>query len=138
MLKQAIGDQASSQARIFEWFKSFKDGLESVEDHKHSGRPSTCTTLEKIAKVREVIIEFRRQTTHDVCSHVGLSHRSRQCILVDKMNMRRIAAKTVRLLNNEQHDHRIQVGIELQKAFRPDPNFLSRVITGDEIIAAQL
>jgi hypothetical protein len=41
----------------------FKDGLESVEDIKRSGRPSTCTNLEMIAKVREVILEDRRHTT---------------------------------------------------------------------------
>jgi len=41
MLKEAFGEQALSQARTFEWFKRFKDGRESVEDCKHSGRPST-------------------------------------------------------------------------------------------------
>jgi len=46
--------------------------------------------------------------------------------------MRRIAAKFVpRLLKYEQWDHRVQVCTELQKAVRHDPNFLSRVITGD-------
>jgi len=40
MLKEAFGEQALSQARTFEWFKLFKDGRESVEDSKHSGRPS--------------------------------------------------------------------------------------------------
>jgi len=47
--------------------------------------------------------------------------------------MRRIAAKFVpHLVNNDQEDHRVQVCTELQKAVRHDPNFLSRVITGDE------
>jgi len=62
MLKEAFGDQALSQARIFEWFKRFKDGRESVENDKHSGRPSTCSTPEMIAEVLEVNIEDRRQT----------------------------------------------------------------------------
>jgi len=66
MLKEIFGEQALSQARTFEWFKLFKDGRESVEDGKHSGRPSTCTTPEMIAKVREVILENRRQTIHEV------------------------------------------------------------------------
>jgi len=38
MLKEAFGEQALNQARTFEWFKRFKDGRESVEDDKHSGR----------------------------------------------------------------------------------------------------
>ena len=59
MLKEVFGEQALSQARTFEWFKHLKDGRESVEDRKYSGRPSTCTTPEMIAKVREVILEDR-------------------------------------------------------------------------------
>ena len=62
MLKEAFGEQALSQARTFEWFKHFKDGQESVVDHKHSGWLSTCTTLEMIAKVRDVILEDRLST----------------------------------------------------------------------------
>jgi hypothetical protein len=73
MLKEAFGEQALSQARTFEWFKRFKDCRESVDDRKHSGRPSICTTPDMIAKVREVILQDRRQTIHDVCSRVGLS-----------------------------------------------------------------
>ena len=57
MLKKAFGEQALSLARTFEWFKHFKDGRESVEDDKHSGRPSTCPTPEMIAEVLEVILE---------------------------------------------------------------------------------
>ena len=70
MLKEAFSEQDLSQARTFEWFKRFKDGRESVEDDKHSGRPSTYTTLEMIAKVPKVILEDRRQTIHDVCNRV--------------------------------------------------------------------
>jgi len=73
MLKEAFGEQALSQAGTFVWFKHFKDGRESVEDRKYSGRPSTFTALEMIAKVREVIPEDIRQTIHNVCNRVGLS-----------------------------------------------------------------
>jgi len=76
MLKEAFGVHALSQERIFECFKLFKNGPESAEDCKHSGRPSTCTTPEMIAKLREVILEDRRQTIQDVCNRVGLSYAS--------------------------------------------------------------
>ena len=62
--------QALSQIGIFEWFKLLKDDREFV-DHKHLCRPSTCTTPEMFAKVRDVILEDRRQTIHDVCNRVG-------------------------------------------------------------------
>ena len=82
-------------------------------------------TLEMIAKVREVILEDRRQTIHDVCNCIGLSYGSCQRILADELNIRRIAAKFVpSLLNNDQRDHRVQVCTVLQEAVRHDPNFL--------------
>ena len=85
-----------------------------------------------IAKVRLVILEDR-QSIHDVCNRVGLSYGSCQRILADELNTRRIAAKFVpRLLNNDQPDYWVQACTELQKAVRNDPNFLSRVITGDD------
>ena len=62
MLKEAFDEQALSQATTFEWFKRFKDGRESVEDRKHSGRTSTSTTPEMSAKLREVILEGRLYT----------------------------------------------------------------------------
>ena len=53
MLKEAFGEQALSHARTFEWFRCFKDGWESAEDDKYSGRLSTCTTPQMIAKVHD-------------------------------------------------------------------------------------
>jgi len=86
MLKEALGEQALSQARIFEWFKRLKDGRECVEDRKHSGRPSTYTTPETTGKVHEVILEDTRQTIHNVRNRVGLSYGICQRILADELN----------------------------------------------------
>jgi hypothetical protein len=44
MLKEAFGEQALSEAITVECFKRLKDGRESVDDRKHSCRPSACTT----------------------------------------------------------------------------------------------
>ena len=62
MLKEAFGERDLGQARTSEWFKCFKDGRESVEDDKHSGRPSICTTPEMIVEMHEVILEDRLST----------------------------------------------------------------------------
>jgi hypothetical protein len=71
MLKEAFGDNAMSQSKTFLWYKRFKDGRTSVDDIERSGRPSTSTTPENIAKVREAILADRRRTIHDVCEIVG-------------------------------------------------------------------
>ena len=67
MLQKAFGDNAMSQSKTFLWYKRFKDGRTSVDDDECSGRPSTSTTPENIANVREAILADRRQTIHDVC-----------------------------------------------------------------------
>ncbi|KAJ4427144.1 hypothetical protein ANN_24760, partial [Periplaneta americana] len=70
-----------------------------------------------------------------------LEHRWDRCInllgkmriLSDKLNMRWIAAKFVpRLLSDEQKQHHVQICTELQERLVSDPDFLSKVITGDE------
>jgi hypothetical protein len=72
MLKEALGDNVLGQTQTNEWFKRFKNGRMSVDDEERFGRPSTVTTTENMAKVREAILEGRR-TIHDVCNIVGLS-----------------------------------------------------------------
>ena len=51
MLKEAFGDNALGQMQTYEWFKCFKNRRMSVNDEEHSGRPSTRTTTENVAKV---------------------------------------------------------------------------------------
>ena len=47
--------------------------------------------------------------------------------------MRRVAAKFVpRLLTEDQRQSRLAVCQDLKRELQNDPNFLSRVITGDE------
>ena len=72
MLVEAFGDNVMSQSKPFLWYKRFKDGRTSVHDDEHSGRPSTSTTPENIAKVREAMVADRRRTIHDVCAIVGI------------------------------------------------------------------
>ena len=121
------------QTQTYEWFKRFKNGRTSIEDDERSGRPSCANNEENVALVREKIHEDRRQTIHDVCAALGLSYGTCQRILSHELGMRRIAAKFVpRLLSNDQKQHRVSVCTELNEQFENDPNFISRIITGDE------
>jgi len=132
MLQEAFGDNAMSKSKTFLWYKRFKDGQTSVDDDERSGRLSTSTTPENIAKVCKAILADRRQTTHHVCEIVGLSYRTVQRILAENLNMRRISARFVpRLLSDGQKALCISVCRELNQA-RDDPNFISNIITGDE------
>jgi len=51
MFTEAFGDNALGQTQTYEWFKRFKNGWMSVDDEERSGRISTGTTTENVAKV---------------------------------------------------------------------------------------
>ncbi|GFU45431.1 hypothetical protein TNCV_3625591 [Trichonephila clavipes] len=55
MTKTAFGDEAMSRARVFEWFRPFKEGRQSVNSGPRSGRPSTSRNEDKIAQVKAVV-----------------------------------------------------------------------------------
>jgi hypothetical protein len=133
MLQETFGDNAMSQSKTFLWYKRFKDGRTSVNDDERSGRQSTSTPPQNIAKVHETILADRSRTIHDICEIVGLSYGTVQCILADNLNVRHISAKFVpRLPSDDQKAHRISVCRELKQQTRDDPNFISNIITGDE------
>ena len=81
MLKEAFGDNAKGQTQSYEWFKLSKNRRISVDDEERFGRPSTVTTTENVAKVREAVLEDRRRMIHDVCNTVGLSYGTCQRIM---------------------------------------------------------
>jgi hypothetical protein len=133
MIKKAFGDDALGQTQTYDWFNRLQNCRTSVDDDERSGRPSTGTTPKNGAEVREVIRENRRRTIQDVCNILVLSYGTCQRILSDELNMRRIAAKFVpRLLTDDQKQHRLVVCMELKEQVRNDPDFLSKVVTGDE------
>jgi len=44
MLQKAFKEEALSHTQVSKWFARFKRGEMSIEDHPHSGRPSTSRT----------------------------------------------------------------------------------------------
>jgi len=105
----------------------------SVEDHPHSGRPSTSRTEENVEKIREQINENRRYTTDKISEATGVNWSSCQRILTVDLNMRRVAAKFVpRLLTQDQKNTRLTLCKVLKNQIESDPNFLCKVIKGDK------
>ncbi|GFX75191.1 uncharacterized protein TNCV_3171181 [Trichonephila clavipes] len=46
--QQAYGDSVLTRAQVFQWFKAFSEGRESIEDEPRSGRPSVSKTAENV------------------------------------------------------------------------------------------
>jgi len=58
---------------MFEWFSRFKKEEMSIDDQPRSGRPLTAQTDENVAKIREIIMEDRRQTIEQVVELSGVT-----------------------------------------------------------------
>ena len=80
MLQKAFKEEALSRTQVFKWFARFKRGEMSVEDHSHSGRPSTSRTDKNAEKIRENISEDRRYTVDEISEATGASWSSCQRI----------------------------------------------------------
>lgn len=133
MLCQAYKADALSRSVTFRWYSRFKEGRQSIEDDSRSGRPATANTEKNIEKVREKVLSDRRITIRELAEEVGIPHATVHSILTETLNMRRISAKFVpKLLNEDQKHARVQTCLELQESARTDPDFIHSIITGDE------
>jgi hypothetical protein len=133
MLREAFGEHSLSRTSVFEWHSRFKAGRASVEDDERSRRPSIRKMIEYVEKILELIHDDRRLTTHELTDTVGISYGVFQEILIENLDMRRIAAKFVpRLLTNDQKQRGVNLYLELREKADEDPTCISRIITGDE------
>ncbi|GFU91245.1 protein GVQW3 [Trichonephila clavipes] len=102
-MKTAFGEDAMSRARVFEWFRPFKEGRQSVKSDPRSGRLSTSRNEDKIAQVKAVVYSDRCLTIREIAQECHISVGSYDEILRKDLNMRRVSAKFVpRLLTEDQ------------------------------------
>ena len=132
MIQQGFGDQSLSRTQVFQWHARFKTGRTSVDDDKHTGRPTSCTTPETVAQIQELIRHDRHRTIRDIAEEVEVGYGTCPQVLTEELGMHRFAAKFVpRILTADQKQQRV-ICIEIRQLASDDETFLSRVITGDE------
>ncbi|GFX52478.1 nitric oxide synthase, brain [Trichonephila clavipes] len=72
-MKTAFGDEAMSRARVFEWFRPFKEGRQSVNNDPRSGRPSTSRNEDKIAQMKAVVRSDGRLKVRKIAQECHIS-----------------------------------------------------------------
>jgi hypothetical protein len=92
MIKQAFREQILSRTQVFEWHAQFKTGSTTVDDDKHTGRLTSCTTPETVARIQELISQDRRRTIHNIAEEVGIGYGTCQQVLAKELGMHRVAA----------------------------------------------
>ena len=132
-LHAIYGDRTMSQKTVQVWHKKFSQGHEETKDGKRSGHPRTARTTENIERVREAVEGERRTTVHDLADHLHMKKTAVHTILKKDLGFSKLAPKFVpRILTEEQRHFRVQMcQLNLDK-LEEDPDFMKKIITGDE------
>ncbi|UYV79733.1 hypothetical protein LAZ67_18000513 [Cordylochernes scorpioides] len=133
LIKEAFSDAALSRSRTFESFSRFQKGREKVNDDQHIGRSRSLRYEENKLKIKEFIKSNRRISIKDLSSEtelsVGLCHQ----IVTKDLDMIRTSSKFVpRILTEEQKEVRMDVCKNMVEMTRTDPEWMQKIITGDE------
>jgi len=132
-LQRAYGEHTLSRAQVFRWHKSFLEGREQVEDEPRAGRHSTSKTDDNVERVRSLVRSDRRLTLCMISSELNLNRFTVHQILTLDLDTRKVCAKMVpKNLTTEQKAYRKVVCLDLLDRLEREPEFFSRVITGDE------
>ena len=132
-LQRAYGEHSLSRAEVFRWHKSFLEGREQVEDKPRAGRPSTSKTDDNVERVRSLVRSDRRLTLRVISSELNLIRFTVHQFLTQDLDMTKVCAKMVpKNLTTEQKANRRDVRLDFLDRLEREPEFFSRVITGDE------
>jgi hypothetical protein len=61
-IQQAFREPILSRTQVFQWHARFKTGRTSVGDDEHTGRPTSCTPSQTVARIQELVRQVRRRT----------------------------------------------------------------------------
>jgi len=104
-----------------------------VEDEPHGRRPSTSKTDDNMERVRTVVRSDHRLMLRMVSSELNLNWFTVHQILTQDLDMRKVCAKMVpKNLTTEQKANWRDACLDLLDHLKREPEFFSRVITGDE------
>ncbi|UYV75716.1 K02A2.6-like [Cordylochernes scorpioides] len=129
LIKEAFGDAALSRSRTFEWFSRFQKGREKVNDDQHTGRLRSLRCKENKLKIKELIKSNRIISIKDLSSETGLSVGLCHQIVTKDLDMIWTSSKFV---PGEQKKVRMDVCKNMVEMTRTDPEWMQKIITGDE------
>jgi hypothetical protein len=74
-------------ASVDQWHALFKTGRTSVDDEKHTGRPTSCTNPDNVARIQELNHQDRRLTIHDIAEEVVIGYGICQPVVTKELGM---------------------------------------------------
>ena len=102
-MQQVYGDNCMGRTQVFEWYKRFVDGRESLEDDKHTGRPISTRTPEIIEKIRDFIANDRNAPLKMTEEALNINRETIRIILHEDLGKTKGSAKFLpHTLSNDQ------------------------------------
>ena len=130
--QRADVEHSLSKTQLFRWHRPFLEDREQVEDEPRAGRRSTSKTDDNVERVRLPVRSGRRLTLRMISSELNLNLFTVHQILTQDLDMRKVCAKMVpKNLTTEQKGNWRDVCLDLLERLEREPEFFSRVITGD-------
>ncbi|UYV63055.1 hypothetical protein LAZ67_2002997 [Cordylochernes scorpioides] len=115
LMKQVYGTLCLSKSNVFIWHKRFSDGRNTLEDDKHTGRPSSSKTPESIEKVREFVANNRSASLR---------------MMAEVLHINKETFRTI--LHEDLGTHMCTHCRDIISAYENDSNFLKSIVTGGE------
>jgi len=104
-----------------------------VEDKPHVGRLSTSKTDNNVERVRSLVRSYHRLMFRTISSELNFNRFTVHKILTQDLDTRKVCAKMVpKNLTTEQKANKRDMCLDLLDRLEREPQFFSRVITGDE------
>ena len=133
-LKYCFGDQSSSKATVFRWFKQFMSGARTLEDDDRCGRTATTVTPENVSRVESLIKKDPKMTYIEIQDIMMISSGCLTRTLPDCLGVRKSCAHWVpHNWSEEQKRGRVDWCTQMLRKF--DRGMSPRVwdiVTGDE------
>ena len=133
MLQTAFRLSCMNRASVFEWYKRFKKGRESVRDDERCGRSKEVNRAELIGQIKNFVDKDRRVSIKTISAQfddsVGTVHKSTR----EELKMRKICVKFVpRVLREAQKERLCHDSREIVKLINSDPAVLDALVTCNE------
>ena len=131
MLQTAFPPSCMNQASVFEWYKRFKEGRESVRDDKRCGRSKEVRTPELIGQIK--MDNDCRVSIQTISAQFDVSVGTVHTIIREELKMRKICAKFVpRVFRENQKERHCHDSREMVELINSDPTVLDALVTCDE------
>ena len=131
MLQNVFGASCMNRPSVFEWYKRFKEGRESVRDDERCGRSKEVRTPELIGQIKNFMDKDYRVSIETISALFDVSVGTVHTIIREELKMQKICVKFVpRVLREDQKERHCHDSREMVKLINSDPIVLDALETG--------